>query len=194
MSHVDYGRVVDRCDVLANCLAVILDVASADRARKVAEHLLQVSRDSPFPARSWSRPDNGASDGPGLWKSEVDQFQGKRWRNDPFRYHNAGVWPFIGGFLVSTLSKLGFVTDADVELGRLACANEVGSQGRWGFHEWLDGETGTPEGTARQAWSAGSYCLAFHDFALAAPGRKGTETSQFASTLEPKSAGNWEGV
>jgi glycogen debranching enzyme len=100
-----------------------------------------------------------------LWKPGTDRFQGERWRNPPFRYHNAGIWPLVGGFHVAALCTLGLHGDASVELERLARANELGSRGRWGFHEWLDGRTGAPAGAARQAWSAGAFCLAYHSCA-----------------------------
>ena len=167
ISHVDYGRLVNRCDVLANSLAIVLDVAPVERARTIAGYLHQQSQIAPFPCRSWTVPDNGGPDSPGLWKSEIDRFQGERWRNQPFEYHNAGVWPLVGGFYVAALCKLGLWEEADAELTRLASANEVAETGRWGFHEWLHGQTGSPQGAPGQAWSAGSFLLAFRSFAAA---------------------------
>ena len=168
ISHVDYGRIIDRCDVLANSLSVVLDVAPPARANAVLDHLLAASRNSPFPGQTWTEPDDAGDDSPGLWKSDVDRYQGARWRNRPLQYHNAGIWPFVGGFFVGALIKAERLEHAAVELCRLADANEVAAPGgRWGFLEWLDGRDGAPRGTPRQAWSAGAYAYAFQSLALA---------------------------
>lgn len=85
-----------------------------------------------------------------------------RWTNPDFSYHNAGIWPFVGGFHVTALALSLRQRRADELLGRLAAANQAGATEPWGFHEWLHGETGKPEGAPDQAWNAGMYVLAHH--------------------------------
>jgi hypothetical protein len=75
--------------------------------------------------------------------------------NVPGQYHNGGVWPFIGGFWVAVLVKLGMQKRAEQELLKLAELNQLGE-----FNEWHHGETGEPMGVKDQAWSAGMYIYA----------------------------------
>jgi glycogen debranching enzyme len=149
LSSVQFGRCVDACDTLANCLAVLSGIATGQRARRIMEGLVDGPAVAPFPARSWTEP--RAPD------PEAERFQAERWRNPPFRYHNAAVWPFVGGYLVAALAHAGMAGEAARQLDRLARANELGE---WGFHEWIDARTGAPGGARNQCWSAGAFALA----------------------------------
>ena len=76
--------------------------------------------------------------------------------NLPGRYHNGGIWPFIGGFYVAALVKCGLLDEAASGLRALADLNLSG-----GFNEWHFGHTGEPMGVRDQAWSAGMYLFAW---------------------------------
>jgi glycogen debranching enzyme len=97
-----------------------------------------------------------------MYRQDLDAFQDPRWRNPPGRYHNGGVWPFIGGLYLVALHRVGMVDEARAEMARVAAANRLsrGSGSGWGFHEWIDARTGEPEGAPGQSWSAGAYLLA----------------------------------
>ena len=82
--------------------------------------------------------------------------------NLPHQYHNGGIWPFIGGFHIAALVKMGWQQEAANLLGDLAAANQLGVHAEWEFNEWLHGETGHPMGYPYQAWSAGMYVYAYH--------------------------------
>jgi hypothetical protein len=75
--------------------------------------------------------------------------------NMPHRYHNGGVWPFIGGFYVAALVKARRYADAECALLRLAELDR-----RSEFCEWLDARTLEPAGVREQAWSAGMLLFA----------------------------------
>jgi glycogen debranching enzyme len=75
--------------------------------------------------------------------------------NAPHRYHNGGVWPFLGGFYVAALVKAGRHEAAGLALQSLSELNECGQ-----FNEWHHGKTGAPMGAQDQAWSAGMYLFA----------------------------------
>lgn len=75
--------------------------------------------------------------------------------NTPHRYHNGGIWPFIGGFHVAALVKTGRFAEAEDILHRLSRLNAEGH-----FNEWHHGETGEPQGVRHQAWSSGMYLYA----------------------------------
>jgi len=161
LSHVDGGRYVDECDVLGNVLAVLYGVASPARARLIMEFLHRSAAATPYPMRTYTRS-FAAGDRWGMYRADLEAFQDPRWRNPPGRYHNGGVWPFIGGLYVVALHRVGMVGEARAEMTRLAAANRLSrsSEPGWGFHEWIDAGTGEPEGAAAQSWSAGTYLLA----------------------------------
>jgi glycogen debranching enzyme len=161
ISHVDGGRYVDECDVLGNVLAVLYGVASPERGRLIMEFLHQSPAATPFPMRTYTRSFE-AGDRWGMLRPDLDALQDPRWRNPPGRYHNGGVWPFIGGLYVVALHRVGMVEEARTEMARVAAANRLSrSSGTgWGFHEWIDADSGEPEGASAQSWSAGVYLLA----------------------------------
>jgi glycogen debranching enzyme len=161
LSHVDGGRYVDECDVLGNVLAVLYGVASPERARLIMEFLHGSPAATPYPMRTYTRSFE-ADDRWGMYRQDLDAFQDPRWSNPPGRYHNGGVWPFIGGLYVVALNRVGMVDEARAEIARVAAANRLSREpgAGWGFHEWIDARTGKPEGAPGQSWSAGAYLLA----------------------------------
>jgi glycogen debranching enzyme len=161
LSHVDGGRYVDECDVLGNVLAVLYGVASPARSRLIMEFLHRSAAATPYPMRTYTCS-FVAGDRWGMYREDLEAFQDPRWRNPPGRYHNGGVWPFIGGLYVAALHRVGMVSEAGAEMARLAAANRLSRRSGpgWGFHEWIDSRTGEPEGAAGQSWSAGTYLLA----------------------------------
>jgi hypothetical protein len=161
LSHVTYGTFVDRCDVLANVLAVLCGVADRTRARTVMQHLHDSGVASPYPVKCWTEPDLADTTRWSLVQRQAERYQASQWRNPPFHYHNAGIWPFIGGFYVAALQATGFEQLASATLDRLAAANRVGEREPWEFREWLHGETGGVGGVPMQAWNAGAYVVAY---------------------------------
>jgi hypothetical protein len=158
LSHVNYGRCVDLCDVLANSLAVLYGLADSTRQEKIASYLLHSSAMVPFPARTYPDPIDPRSDRWQVFNVEADRHQEVRWRNPPHRYHNAAVWPLVGGFVVAALAKSGHVGEALSSLRLLADANRLSnSREGWGFHEWIDGTSGRPQGARAQSWSAAAF-------------------------------------
>jgi glycogen debranching enzyme len=95
------------------------------------------------------------------WNPKVDLYREEQHQNIPFCYHNAGIWPFVGGFYVLTLVKSRKLEQAQKELKKLAEANKLGKK-EWEFNEWLHGETGEPRGAVYQSWSAAGYIFAYH--------------------------------
>jgi hypothetical protein len=68
----------------------------------------------------------------------------------------------VGGFHVAALVRHKGQKEAEQLLARLAEANKQGANGKWGFNEWLHGESGHPMGYDQQAWSAAMYLYAEH--------------------------------
>ena len=151
LSHIEYAEFVDKCDVLGNVLAVLFGVADAERSRLVMSLLYEHSRKLACPISVYLEP-IAVDDPSHMYKREVEQFQGERWRNPPGSYHNAGIWPFVGGLYISALAKVRMTGQAQSELQRLAksCVETD-------FNEWLDFYSGAPGGNPRQAWSAATF-------------------------------------
>lgn len=162
LSHVEGERRVDECDVLGNVLAVLFGVADGPRAERIMRFLHRGAAAKPYPARSYAQA-LPYGDRWGMLKQDLDALQDPRWRNPPNTYHNAGVWPFIGGLYVVALEKVGMHRDAETAMRKLAAANRLGGTGTsWGFHEWVNSATGEVGGASGQTWSAGTYLLACH--------------------------------
>ncbi len=161
VSHVIHAMFDEECDVLANLTAVCLSIADQERGGLILDHLDQAAVAEPFPSRTWSRP-IAADAGSAMRILDAERHMNPRWTNPDFCYHNAGIWPFVGGFHVTALALSSRQNRAGALLSSLAAANRAGVGEPWGFHEWLHGDTGEPDGAPDQAWSAGMYVLAHH--------------------------------
>jgi glycogen debranching enzyme len=160
LSHVSYGRFVDVCDVLGNSLAILLNLADPQQKLAILEYFKQEQVSHPYPARCLSEPITEQNNRWGMLKTDVEQFQSAPWRNPPFCYHNAGVWPFVGAFYVRAM-EYGQADLANAELARLAEANKLGAEDDWGFPEWINAATAEPSGARYQSWNAAAYIMAY---------------------------------
>ena len=155
LPYVAFREYGDYCDTLGNLLAVLCGLADEHRADQILRYLYQVGVAQPFPAKAIYPP---IFPGNPDWR----EYYRSRNLNLPHQYHNGGIWPFIGGFHIAALVKLGWRQEAENLLGDLAAANQLGVHAEWEFNEWLHGETGHPMGHPYQAWSAGMYVYAYH--------------------------------
>ena len=148
ISHITYAEFVDKCDVLANVFAVLFEVAGKQRSMTIMRRLHSSAQSLACPISTYLEPVD-ESDPSGMYKAHVDHFQGRRWRNAPGQYHNAGIWPYIGGYYVWALAKVGMRAEATAELQRLSTSNL-----QTDFSEWLEFSSGVPGGPQGQAWNA----------------------------------------
>ena len=148
-----------RCDVLGNILAFLHGTIDAEKAHQTFKFMLGVGVNDPFPvANVYPVVSPGDPD----WKP----YYTVNLLNLPNHYHNGGIWPFVGGFWVKFVNKLGFRDIAIAELHKLALINKEGINEEWEFTEWAHGTTGKPMGKAYQAWSAAQYISACHDLKI----------------------------
>jgi len=148
----DYG---DYCDVFGNLLALLFGVANAAQETRILDYLHQVGIADPYPVRVLHpiiHPGNKD------WR----EYYRNNNLNLPEQYHNGGIWPFVGGFYVVVLVKMGRLDEARRQLEKLAQVNRLGVHEEWEFNEWCHGRTGLPMGYPHQAWSAGMYVYAYH--------------------------------
>ncbi len=141
-------------DSLGNLMAVLSGVANKKQSEIILKFIKKHKVAGPFPIKAIH---------PAIHPGEKD------WRgyyrlsnlNFPNRYHNGGIWPFLGGFYIATLVKMKKYSEARAALESLAWLNKKGKNSEWEFNEWFNGKTGEPMGMAEQAWSAGMYVYAY---------------------------------
>jgi len=148
-ADVGFRRYDPRCDVYANILAVLFDVADNEKKRIILGYLEKEKVYDPYPVKVLVPP-----------IYENDSFRPFYFRPSDFPDvqkpgygQNGGIWPFVGGFYAAVLKKekLGY----EHVLKKLAEANLATS-----FNEWLDWN-GKPSGSKNQSWSAAMYIFAY---------------------------------
>ncbi len=155
LPYVAFREFGDYCDVLGNLLAILCGVANQERSECILRYLYQIGAGVPFPSVAIYPP---IYPGQPEWR----EYYRSRNLNLPNQYHNGGIWPFIGGFHVAALVRIGWQDEAHNLLQDLAQANRLGVREPWEFNEWLHGQTGNPMGYPYQAWSAGMFLYAYH--------------------------------
>lgn len=151
LSFVNLSFVGDEGDVLGNLLAILYALDADHRANDIMKALLTELAHDPFPGRSVTTPITREHV---LWRTYMARHQ----QNHPHQYHNGGIWPFIGGFFVLALARLGKEDQALHELVKLAYANSLNG---WRFTEWFHGRTLDPCGMAGQSWNAATFLMAY---------------------------------
>jgi len=146
-------------DSLGNCLAILSGLAKRPQALSILKHIEKNKINRPHPLKAIWPP---IKEGDKEWKSYFSKCDAR----EPLSYLNGGIWPFIGGFYVASLVKMNKLKQAKEELEILAKGNLKATEmrelkGKYNFNEWLHGKTGSPEGEAYQAWSAGMYIYAY---------------------------------
>ncbi|MFH4967333.1 HAD-IIB family hydrolase [Gaetbulibacter sp. M240] len=148
-----------RCDILGNILAFLHGTVDSEKAHQTFKFMLGVGVNDPYPvANVYPVVSPGDPD----WRP----YYTVNLLNLPDHYHNGGIWPFVGGYWVKFINKLGFRDVAVSELYKLALINKEGMTDEWEFTEWAHGKTGKPMGKSYQAWSAAQYISACHDLGI----------------------------
>lgn len=82
-------------------------------------------------------------------------------KNQPYMYHNGGLWPVLTGLYAVGLVLHNQIEQASKLLEAINSANAQGRDGGyWEFSEYLHGQTHTAMGTKHMAWSAAAGVLA----------------------------------
>ncbi|MFH1225930.1 MAG: glycoside hydrolase 100 family protein [bacterium] len=141
-------------DSLGNLLAIVFGLAEKYQTEKILNYIETAGIDKPFPVKAIFPP---IKPNDPEWESYFNECDAR----DPYRYLNAGIWPYIGGFYVVALIKAGHLKKAEAALEKLTEANRLSKKDEWDFNECLDGQTGQPTGSEWQAWSIGMYIYAY---------------------------------
>ncbi len=150
LSFINFAQWGEEGDVLGNLLAIVFGLAADGPTHRILRALNRAGVNAPYPTRAVVAPI--AEDNP-LWRP----YMGRHQQNLPYQYHNGGVWPFIGSFLVIALAGIGKHSEAREALLKIAHANAVND---WQFNEWFNGRTGRPGGMPGQSWNAAMFLLA----------------------------------
>ncbi|MDM0114049.1 glycoside hydrolase 100 family protein [Variovorax sp. J22R133] len=150
LSFVNLSVVGDEGDVFGNVLAIQCALADGDMARRIVDTVIAAHAGEPWPVRVVLHP---LSRQHALWRPYMARHQ----QNIMHQYHNGGIWPFVGGFWVMALARLGMHGMAWSELTKLARVNALDD---WRFTEWFHGRSLVPMGMAGQSWNAATFLLA----------------------------------
>ena len=145
LPYIGFRVVGEWFDTLGNLFAILSGVADESRTAVILDFIERHGIGS-VPAHSLT---------PSIQPGDPDWRDYYSTLNAPDRYHNGGVWPFIGGFYVAALIKAGRLVKASAAFDRLTELNRAGE-----FNEWHHGKTFEPLGVRAQAWSAGMYLFA----------------------------------
>lgn len=160
LSFVNLAMVGHEGDVFGNVLAVLCGLADAGAGQRIVKAIGAAHAADPYPIRVVLHPLSRQHE---LWRPYMARHQ----QNQMHQYHNGGIWPFVGGYWVMALVKLGLRAAACAELARLAQINALDD---WRFTEWFHGRTLAPMGMAGQSWNAAAWLLAQRALERGAPG------------------------
>ena len=155
LSFVNFSAWGEEIDIFGNILAHLVGIGDGSKAGKAVSKLMAMKVNDPHPIRVVGTPIGQQT---AMWRLYMQRHR----QNFAWQYHNGGIWPFVGGFWVLLLARLGKTEQAWQELAKLAEVNRVHD---WEFNEWFHGQTGEPMGMARQSWNAALFILAYRTLA-----------------------------
>ncbi|MCK5416264.1 glycoside hydrolase [Candidatus Parcubacteria bacterium] len=153
LSFVNYAQYPENedIDIFGNLLAVIFNLGSKVNQKKFLQYAIENKIDEQLSVKVSLKPITKKSV---FWREYMKRHN----QNLPNKYHNGGIWPFVGGFWVIALHKAGMKTEAKNALEKLAQTNE---KGNWAFNEWFHGKNKRAMGKRGQSWNAGMYIYAY---------------------------------
>lgn len=153
-SPTGYGY---RFDGMANVLASLFDVASDEQRQHVDAYISERCVKPELKILPAFSPVITQVDAD--WKHLQSTFS-NAFKNNPYEYHNGGLWPLISGWYVADLAARGEMDAAREYLQAIDTANEMDAEGDgWGFYEFINGKTLAPGGTRHQTWSASAAVM-----------------------------------
>ncbi|GHP00072.1 hypothetical protein KSF_101190 [Reticulibacter mediterranei] len=146
-------------DGLAHALTLLAEIGSHEQRERAEEYVEQLERETGSALLSAFWPVIQPTDP--AWKAlQANHLYGPL-KNQPYTYHNGGLWPVLTGLYAVGLTRYGHLQRAWHLLEALAMANAQGRDGStWEFAEYHHGQTHEPMGTRHTAWSAAATILA----------------------------------
>jgi hypothetical protein len=150
LSFVNLAVAGHEGDVFGNLMAVLNGLADTAKSHQIVQTIDRAHAAEPYPVRVVLHPLSRQHE---LWRPYMARHQ----QNSVHQYHNGGIWPFVGGYWVMALARVGMREQAKSALARLAHTNALDN---WRFTEWFHGRTLKPMGMAGQSWNAATFLLA----------------------------------
>jgi hypothetical protein len=84
-------------------------------------------------------------------------------KNEPYEFHNGGLWPFVTGFYAADLALRGKTEQAEKYLAGAYKANKMKiNDDEWSFPEFIHGKKHTAGGIDHLGWNAATAIMANH--------------------------------
>ena len=152
-----------RFDALANSLIPLFEIGTENQAEAVDEYIKEevcIQKTALLPAFC---PVITPKDE--RWEHLQMTFS-YQFKNEPYEYHNGGLWPMVNGFYASALAQRGKkeearrVLQAVHEANRLPAETGDGEEVDWSFPEYVHGKKLTAGGVHPMGWSAAGALIA----------------------------------
>ena len=146
-------------DGLAHALALLTGLGDTAQREQAEQHVLSLERliGSTLLPAFWPVIQPGDA---GWSELEANHLYGVM-KNQPYCYHNGGLWPVLTGLYALGLAQNGQLERAKKLLVAINVANASPGEDRaWEFAEYHHGQTHLPMGTRNLAWSAAAGVLA----------------------------------
>lgn len=145
------GGYTRKFDLLANSLVLLLGLSSPQQNAQVLNYVQQNFTEL-LPS-FW----------PPIFPNDPEWFllesnYAYEFRNKPYEFHNAGIWPAFNGWWGLALCSIGENEQAKALLQKLSKAL---AKEDWGFYECLNSENGKPHGTPYCTWSAAGQVILY---------------------------------
>ncbi len=154
-SPLGYGS---RFDAMANALVSLLRVSDDERERAVDAFVAdQLVQDDVMLLPAFDPVITPRDE---YWDDLQMSFS-YTFKNEPYEYHNGGLWPFVTAFYAASLARRGELEMARRFRDGIHAANRRARAGEpWSFSEYLNGKTYEPGGTYPMGWSAAAAVIA----------------------------------
>lgn len=159
-SPLGYGY---RFDALANSLTMLLGIGSDEQNEALDGYIANQVCVSKTPLLPAFCPVITPKDE--RWEDLQMTFS-YQFKNEPYEYHNGGLWPMVNGFYAAALAQRGKenearrVLTAIHEANRLPAENSDGEETDWSFPEYVHGKKFTAGGVQPMGWSAAGALIA----------------------------------
>ncbi len=146
-----------RFDAFANVLVSLLGVSSKKRRQIVTAYIEEVVTPKDMNMLPAFYPVIKPMDKD--W-DELKVTFSYTFKNQPYEYHNGGLWPLISGFYIADMVQNGELEKARLFQTDLHRANRMSMNNEpWSFPEFIHGKNFTPGGNRHQGWSASAALM-----------------------------------
>jgi GH15 family glucan-1,4-alpha-glucosidase len=153
-SPAGYGY---RFDTIANSLVSLMNVSNTNQAEAVDAYInTEINKDQILPLPAFYPVITPKDDD---WE-ELQLTFSYSFKNQPYEYHNGGLWPLVTGFYIADLAQRGKKEQAKKYLKAIHQTNQKPMENdAWSFPEYLHGKTYEPGGTKHMGWSAAAAII-----------------------------------